>query len=46
MAGGGENGAELQAHEQTWTGFKSMMTWGTVIAALIGAFVVFLIAPK
>jgi hypothetical protein len=39
------NGAGAQA-ENTWTGFKAMMTWGTVGAALIGALVVFLIAPK
>jgi hypothetical protein len=47
MADTGETqGAELQAHQQTWGGFKAMMTWGTVAAFLIGAFVVFLIAPK
>ncbi|MEI9927576.1 MAG: aa3-type cytochrome c oxidase subunit IV [Sphingomonas sp.] len=38
--------AELQAHERTWSGFKAMMTWGTLIVFLIGAGVVLLIAPK
>lgn len=47
MADTGETqGAELQAHQQTWSGFKAMMTWGTLAAALLGALVVFLIAPK
>lgn len=47
MADTGENhGAETQAHEQTWSGFKTMMTYGTIISFAIGAFVVFLIAPK
>ena len=47
MAETGENQArEVRAHEQTWSGFKAMMTWGTVGAFLIGALVVFLIAPK
>lgn len=46
MAETGETtGAGAQA-ENTWTGFKAMMTWGTVGAALVGALVVFLIAPK
>ena len=43
---GNTPGGEVQQHEQTWTGFKAMMTWGTLAAFLIGAFVVFLIAPK
>ena len=30
--------------EQTWTGFKTMMTWGTVFCFLVGAGVVLLIA--
>lgn len=38
--------AHLEAHQQTWAGFKSMMVWGTVLSALVGALVVFLIAPK
>ena len=47
MADTGETQAhEVKAHEQTWGGFKAMMTWGTVAAFAIGAFVVFLIAPK
>ncbi len=47
MAESGETqGADFQAHAQTWEGFKAMMVWGTVGAFLIGALVVFLIAPK
>jgi hypothetical protein len=44
--GNTNQGGEIQAHQQTWSGFKAMMTWGTLAAFLIGAFVVFLIAPK
>lgn len=43
---GDNNGAQIQAHQQTWAGFKTMMVWGTVASFLIGALVVFLIAPK
>ena len=35
---------ETEQHEQTWEGFKAMMFWGTIGCALVGAFVVFLIA--
>ncbi|MES2442731.1 MAG: aa3-type cytochrome c oxidase subunit IV [Pseudomonadota bacterium] len=35
---------EIEQHEQTWDGFKTMMVWGTVGCALVGALVVFLIA--
>jgi hypothetical protein len=44
MVDTGDNAAQLNAHEQTWNGFKVMMTWGTVAAALVAALVVFLIA--
>lgn len=44
MADTGETGAEIQAHQRTFNGFAQWMTWGTVAAALIAAFVVFLIA--
>jgi len=43
---GNSNGAEIQQHEQTWSGFKAMMTWGTLVVFLIGAGVVLLIAQK
>ncbi|MBB4838170.1 MULTISPECIES: aa3-type cytochrome c oxidase subunit IV [Sphingomonas] len=46
MADTGDNAAQLKAHEQTWNGFKAMMTWGTVGVALIAALVVFLISAK
>jgi hypothetical protein len=38
--------ADTKAHVDTWVGFKAMMTWGTVAAAIIAAFVVVMIAPK
>ena len=44
MAETGDTGADFSAHEQTWTGFKTMMLWGTIGCALVGALVVFLIA--
>lgn len=34
----------IAAHENTYHGFMAMMKWGTVVCALIAAFVVFLIA--
>ena len=37
-------GARVEQHEQTWAGFKAMMFYGTIGCALVGAFVVFLIA--
>lgn len=43
---GAEQIKQIKAHEQTWNGFKAMMTWGTVAAALIAALVVFLISAK
>jgi heme/copper-type cytochrome/quinol oxidase subunit 2 len=44
MADTVDSTGEIQAHEQTWSGFKTMMTWGTVVVAIIVAGVVFLIA--
>ena len=38
--------AENQQHQQSCNGFKAMMTWGTLVAFLIGAGVVLLIAQK
>lgn len=35
---------DFKAHSETFTGFTKLMTWGTIGSALIGAFVVFLIA--
>ncbi len=44
MADTGDATAEVQAHENTWRGFKAMMMWGTLGAFLVAALVVFLIA--
>ena len=45
MADTGENhGAELKAHEETFSGFAALMKWGTIGSFAIGALVVFLIA--
>jgi hypothetical protein len=46
MADGFDSAEQVKAHEQTWNGFKAMMSWGTVGAALIAALVVFLISGK
>ncbi|NML07898.1 aa3-type cytochrome c oxidase subunit IV [Sphingomonas sp. G-3-2-10] len=35
---------EIKQHAQTFAGFVSMMTWGTVACFAVGALVVFLIA--
>ena len=34
----------IRAHEQTYTGFLSLLKWGTIGVAIIAAFVVFLIS--
>ena len=45
MADTGENqGNDFKAHAETFKGFTSLMTWGTIGSALVGALVVFLIA--
>jgi hypothetical protein len=45
MAEKGENpAAEIQAHQQTWGGFKAMMFWGALGVFVIGFAVVLLIA--
>lgn len=44
MAETGDNVGEIQQHLETFGGFTALMKWGTVIAVLIAAFVVFLIA--
>lgn len=46
MVDTGDNAAQLKAHEQTWSGFKTMMLWGTIGAAAVAALVVFLISAK
>ena len=35
---------DLKAHQETFSGFTALMTWGTIGSFLIGGFVVFLIA--
>ena len=34
----------IKAHEQTYSGFTSLLKWGAVAAFLVGLVVVFLIA--
>lgn len=36
----------IEQHEQTWGGFKNMMFYGTIVCALVGALVIFLISSK
>lgn len=40
MAGDGE----IQAHEETYSGFMAMLKWGTVICFVVAIGVIFLIA--
>jgi hypothetical protein len=44
MAGHGDSGFEMQAHEGTYSGFIGLMKWGTILSAIVAAFVVLLIA--
>lgn len=37
---------DYKAHNQTYSGFLSLFKWGTILTALTGILVVFLIAPK
>ena len=37
---------DYKAHYQTWAGVKTLLTVGTVLSALTGILVIFLIAPK
>lgn len=43
MADTGDS-TDLQAHEATFQGFAALMKWGTVVAAVAAAAVVFMIA--
>lgn len=45
MAETGDNhGTEIKAHSETYSGFASMMKWGTLATILVTALVVFLIS--
>lgn len=44
MAETESSGTELLQHEKTWSGFKAMMLWGTIVCFAVGAGVVLLIA--
>lgn len=37
---------DYKAHDNTYAGFRSLLKWGTILSALTGLLVVFLIAPK
>ena len=37
---------DYKAHNQTYAGFRNLLTWGTILSALTGIIVIFLIAPK
>ena len=43
-----DHGAPMddKAHNTTYSGFLSLLKWGTILSALTGLLVVFLIAPK
>lgn len=44
MADTGEHVTQVKEHEATYGGFTQLMLWGTIVAAGLAAFVVFLIA--
>ena len=44
MAGTGDTSTDLRAHERTWHGFKTMMTWGAIACFLAAGFVILMIA--
>jgi hypothetical protein len=44
MAGHGDSGFEMKAHEGTYSGFLGLMKWGTIISVILAAIVVLLIA--
>ncbi len=37
---------DYKQHYKTWDGVKNLLTLGTVLSALTGILVIFLIAPK
>ena len=39
------SGNDMNAAKETYGGFTAFMKWGTIVTALVTAFVVFLIAP-
>lgn len=44
MADMHDSSTDIQAHQRTFNGFAQLMTWGTIVVALVAALVVFLIA--
>ena len=38
------NNGEIKAHEQTYSGFTSLLKWGTIASVIVTAIVIFLIA--
>ena len=43
MAADGDANKDFRAHENTYALFTTMMKWGTIAAALVGALVVWII---
>ncbi len=37
---------DYKQHNGTFSGFLTLMKWGTILSALTGLLVIFLIAPK
>lgn len=37
---------DYKAHNQTYDAFLALLKWGTILSAITGLLVVFLIAPK
>lgn len=43
MAADGDANKDFRAHESTYALFTTMMKWGTICAAIVGAIVVWII---
>ena len=43
MAANGETGMDMPAHVATYSGFLTLLKWGTVASFLVGAIVILLI---
>ncbi len=38
------SGNDMKAHESTYTGFTSLVKWGTITTILVTAFVIYMIS--
>lgn len=38
------SGNDMKAHESTYSGFTSLVKWGTIVTVLVTAFVIYMIS--